>query len=170
MELFGSFYFGAALMALLIMLPALVNIKPFGDWAPKRGPWRSTLWDLLTSELGAITTTYYTRGGNTLINGSTTAITSAQASQVQKQVAVIVFGVTGDAQATFTHNWGLDGSAPGYREPEILYDLISTALTTYTPLITFDRTNTNAVLVNKPVTGDACAVVVTLRRPHSVGQ
>jgi hypothetical protein len=169
MELFGSFYFGAALMALLIMLPALVNIKPFGDWDPKRGPWRLTLWDLLTSELGAITTTYYVRGGATLINGSLTPATAAQASQVTKQAAVIVFGVLGDAQATFTHNWGLDASAPTYREPEILYDLISSALTTYTALLTFDRTNTNCVLVNK-TGGDGVTVVVTLRRPHSIGQ
>ena len=169
MQLFGLFYFGAALTALLVMLPALdkLNIKPFGDWAPK--PWRSMLRDLVTSELGAITTTYYVRGGATLINGSLTPATAAQASQVAKQVAVIVFGVLGDAQATFTHNWGLDASAPTYREPEILYDLISSALTTYTALVTFDRSNTNCVLVNK-TGGDGITVVVTLRRPHSIGQ
>ena len=86
------------------------------------------------------------------------------------QKALITFGVTGDAQATFTHNWGLDISAPEYHEPEILWDLISTALTTYTPLITFDRSNTNVVYVNKASTGDACVINVTLRRPHSVGQ
>jgi hypothetical protein len=175
MELFGTFYLGAALLLLLASLPALetLNIKPFGDWAPKRGPWRATLWDLLRSELGAITTTYYVRGGTTLINGSTTAPTAAQASQVQKQAAVIIFSVVGDAQATFTHNWGLDASAPTYREPEILYDFISTAVATYEPLITFDRSNTNAVLVNKSSVynpGDACTIVVTLRRPHSSGQ
>ena len=117
----------------------------------------------------AITTLYYTRGQGFSINAATTAITAAQAAQTQRQQAVIVFGVTGDAQATFTHNWGLDASAPLFRAPEILLDFISTALTTYQPLITFDRTNTNYVLVNK-TGGDACTVVVTLRRPHTTGQ
>lgn len=163
------FYFGAALLLLLASLPALdkIGFTPFGS--PRETPRRFNWLTFWKEELGAITTTYYTRGGVVAINGSTTAITAAQASQVQKQSAVIVFGVTGDAQATFTHNWGLDKSAPVYQEPEILVTLISTALTTYMPLLTFDRTSTNTVLVNK-TGGDACTVVVTLRLPHSVGQ
>ena len=117
----------------------------------------------------AITTTYYSRGPGVALNGSTTPATAAQAQTLMKQSAVVVFGVTGDAQATFTHNWGFGLSAAAEREPEIFVDLVSTALTTYTPLLTFDRSNTNAVLVNK-TGGDACTVVVTLRRPHSLGQ
>jgi hypothetical protein len=102
------------------------------------------------------------------INGSTTNPTQTQASQVQKQSAVIVFGVTADAQALFTHNFGLDASAPTYREPEVMIDLIS--VTTYWPLLTLDRTNTNVLAINKPATDGPTTIVVTIRRPHSVGQ
>jgi hypothetical protein len=118
----------------------------------------------------AVTIAYYVRGVGVAINGSATPPTQTQAQQVYKQSAIVVFGVTGDIAVTFTHNWGLDVSANTFIEPEILYDFLSTALTTFTPLLTFDRSNTNAVYVNKPATGDACTVRVTLRRPHSVGQ
>lgn len=117
----------------------------------------------------AVTVTYFTRGGGVTINGSTTPITAQQANQVMKQSAIVVFGVTGDVLALFTHNWGEDGSAPTYVEPEVLYEFLSTALTTFSPLITFDRTNTNVLQINKPSTGDACSLRVTIRRPHSVG-
>lgn len=116
----------------------------------------------------AVTVTYFVRGGPVTINGSTTAPTATQASQVQKQAAVIVFGVTADAQALFTHNFGLDASAPTYREPEVLIDLIST--TTYWPLLTLDRTNTNVLAINKPASDAPTTIVVTIRRPHSTGQ
>jgi hypothetical protein len=116
----------------------------------------------------AITTSYWVRGSGFVIRGSATPATAAQAQNIYMQKAIITFGVAADAQATFTHNWGLDISAPEFRDPEILWDLISTDLTTYTPLITFSRSNTNVVLVNK-TGGDACVVVVTLRRPHSLG-
>jgi hypothetical protein len=170
MQLFGLFYFGAALLALLLLLPALenLNFKPFGDWQPKTGPWRSTLWDLVTSELGAVSVTYYIRGSMTLVNGSTTAPTAAQAGQVMKQSAVVVFGVVADVQALFTHNWGLDGSGPTYFEPEVLIEPISSG--TSWPLITFWRANTNVLTINKLVGDAATTVLVTLRRPHSIGQ
>lgn len=116
----------------------------------------------------AVTVTYFVRGGPVTINGSTTNPTQTQASQVQKQSAVIVFGVTADAQALFTHNFGLDASAPTYREPEVMIDLIS--VTTYFPLLTLDRTNTNVLAINKPATDGPTTIVVTIRRPHSVGQ
>jgi len=166
-----GFFIGAVLMALLAMLlPALAH-KQHRNLI--RESWRAPLrllLGVLTEELGAITTGYYVRGGGGVtIMGSATPATTSQASQVMKQVAVITFGVLADAQATFTHNWGLDASAPVYREPEILWDLVSTGLTTYTPLITFDRTNTNVVYVNK-TGGDSCVIQVTLRRPHSMGQ
>jgi hypothetical protein len=118
----------------------------------------------------AVNVTYYVRGVGVAVNGSGTPATQAQAQQVYKQSAIVVFGVTGDIAATFTHNWGLDASAPTFIDPEILYEFLSTALTTFTPLITFDRSNTNAVFINKPSTGDACTLRVTLRRPHSAGQ
>ena len=115
----------------------------------------------------AITTSYWVRGAGVLIRGSATPATAAQAQQVTMQRAIITFGVIGDAQATFTHNWGLDISAPEFRDPEILWDLQSGSLTTTMGQITFDRSNTNVGYVNHA--GDGCVVVVTLRRPHSLG-
>ena len=117
----------------------------------------------------AVTVTYYVRGGNTLINGSTTAPTAAQASQVHKQSAVVVFGVAGDvANALFTHNWGLDASAPGYLEPEVNAEPISS--TTSFPMISFFRANTNVLQVMRVAGDTATTILVTLRRPHSIGQ
>lgn len=116
----------------------------------------------------AVSVTYYVRGSMTQVNGSTTAPTAAQASQVNKQSAVITFGVVADVQALFTHNWGLDGSAPGFFEPEIMFEPISSG--TSWPLITFWRANTNVLAVNKTVGDAATTVLVTLRRPYSAGQ
>ncbi len=173
MQLYNVFYLGAALMVLLAMLPALdnLNFKPFGDWQPKRGPWRSILRDLVTSELGAVSVTYYIRGGVTRVDASVTPPTAQQAQQVQKQSAVIVFGVLDDVNALFTHNWGLDASAPFYFEPEILFEPISSgAANTAWPLITFWRANTNVLQVMKKAGDVGTTVLVTIRRPQSTGQ
>lgn len=116
----------------------------------------------------AVSVTYYTRGVGVAINGSTTVITATQAQQVYKQSAVVVFGVTADIQARFTHNWGLDLSAPGFYEPEILVYQISD--NTAFPSLTFDVANTNVTLINKLGTNAPTTLVVTLRKPHSVGQ
>jgi hypothetical protein len=102
------------------------------------------------------------------INGSTTPPTAAQAAQVQKQSAIVVFGVVADIQALFTHNWGLDASAPGYQEPEVLVEPISSG--TSWPLLTFWRANSNMLSINRVVGDAATTVMVTLRRPHSAGQ
>lgn len=117
----------------------------------------------------AVSVTYYTRGPGIAINGSTTVITATQAQQVYKQSAIVVFGVVADVQARFTHNWGLDNSAPTFYEPEILVYQISDAITG-APSLTFDVANTNVVLINKVNTSKEVTVLVTLRRPHSVGQ
>ena len=162
---------GAALMlfALLYALPALgLNFKPFGDL--REHPFRSfRLWDLVQSELGAVSVVYYSRGGPVTINGSTTPPTAQQAAFLMKQSAKVVFGVTADAQALFTHNWGLDASAPTYFEPEIL-QVGMLSVTTYHPLITFDWSNTNVLAINKPNTDAPFTCAVTIRRPHSTGQ
>ena len=168
MQLFT--FIGAVLLALLVMLlPALAHKQ---HWNVIREDWRYPLrlvCGVLQGELGAVTVTYYARNsGGVTINGSATPPTGGQASQVYKQSALVVFGVTADAQALFTHNWGLDGSAPGYYEPEVSINPIST--TTYYPCLTFDFTNTNVVKVNKAATDMPTTLVVTLRRPHSVGQ
>lgn len=116
----------------------------------------------------AVSITYYVRGGPVTINGSTTGPTTQQAQAVMKQSAVVVFGVTADAQALFTHNWGLDVSAPGYFEPEVFMEPISS--TTSWPLVSFNRLNSNVLTVNKPATDGPTTILVTIRRPHSAGQ
>src|SRR5256885_6206495 len=109
----------------------------------------------------AVSVTYYVRGAGVTILGSTTAPTTSQAQLVQKQSAVVVFGVTADAQALFTHNWGLDNSAPGFYEPEVALELIST--TTSWPLMSFNRLSSNVLTVNKPATDAPTTVLVTIR-------
>lgn len=116
----------------------------------------------------AVSVTYYVRGGGTVVNGSATPPTATQANQVVKQSAVVVFGVTADVQARFTHNWGLDISAPGFYEPEILVYQLSDI--TAFPSLTFDVANTNVVTINKAATNAPVTIVVTLRKPHSIGQ
>jgi len=115
----------------------------------------------------AVTVTYVARGGGVLING-TTAPTAAQSQQLVKISATVAFGATADVQALFTHNWGLDISAPTYLEPEI--QVYQTLDGTYFPSLTFDVTNTNVVKINKAATNAPTTVVVILRKPHSIGQ
>jgi hypothetical protein len=118
----------------------------------------------------AVTVTYYTRGGSIAnINGSVTPITAAAASQVMKQSAVVVFGTVDDTTALFTHNWGLDASAPTYFSPEVMFEPISTGTTSW-PLITFWRANTNVLVVGKRAGDTATTVMVQIRRPHTIGQ
>ena len=116
----------------------------------------------------AVTVTYYSRGANIAINGSTTAPTAAQGSQLVKQSAVIVFGTVDDVTGLFTHNMGLDNSAPTFFEPEVLVEPISTGTTSW-PMITFWRANTNVLVVGKRAGDAATTVLVTVRRPHSTG-
>jgi hypothetical protein len=116
----------------------------------------------------AINTLYYARGTGFVINGSTTNPTSAQGSSLQMLKASCIFGVTADAQVLITHNFGLDLSAPTYLDPEVFMEPQS--ITTYWPLITFDRTNTNVLKANKPATDGPTTILVTIRRPHSMGQ
>ena len=100
----------------------------------------------------AVTVTYNVRGGNTTIVSNTTGPTTAQAAQVQRQAAIVAFGADSDTQAVFTHNWGLDASAPGYLEPNICY--YRTSLPATFADVTFDVSNTNVVKINKAnVTG-----------------
>ena len=121
----------------------------------------------------AVNTLYYARGGGVtglgfVINGSATNPTAAQGALLQSIKAVCVFGVTADAQVLITHNMGLDLSAPTYLDPQEFWESIS--ITTYSPLITFDRTNTNVLKVNKPATDGPTTILVTIRRTHSEGQ
>jgi hypothetical protein len=168
MELFA--YIGAALVALLVtVLPALAHKQ---HWNVIREDWRYPLrlmFGVLSEELGVVTVTYYCRGGNTVINGSLTGPTTSQAAQLVKQAAIVEFSVVGDiATALFTHNWGLDLSASQFGEPEILVEPISMATTAW-PLFTFWRSGSNVVQINRPTTDLPTTILVTLRKPHSLG-
>lgn len=120
----------------------------------------------------AVTVTWFSRGGVVLLNGSTTAPTATQASQLQKQSVIAQFGADTDVQALITHNWGLDASAPTYLEPEIFVVAQTTvANNTVLPNFTFDLSNTNVVKMNKLSSGGTAGnYIVTLRRPQSLGQ
>lgn len=179
------------LMALvLILMPAAVSSLvivgllgiAFGAWipyigsTPHSGGWRR-FW---ASELGAVGTLYFARsgipGGGVLLNGSATPPTAIQASQIPTLKVQIVF-IDANTQATITHNWGLDASAPTYLDPEIWYWLQNSTDgapgATWLPVLTFDLTNTNVVLVNK-IAGAAATptggtFIITLRRPVGPG-
>ena len=159
MELFT--FTGVALFALLVMvLPALAHKQ---HWNVIREGWRDPLrlmFGILSEELGAVTVTYYI---DEQVAGSVTPPTGAMASTVTKQSAVVVFGVTADIQALFTHNWGMGASAGFYQQPQVLFEPIST--TTSWPCVTFWRTNSNVLSVNKVGTDGPTTVMVTLRRP-----
>lgn len=116
----------------------------------------------------AVSVTYYVRGANVVINGSTTAPTQTQGALTVKQSAVIVWGAVNDTTALFTHNMGLDASAPTFFEPEVLFEPISGG--TSWPLITFWRANTNVLVCGKAAGDAATTGLVTVRRPHSTGQ
>ncbi len=142
-------------------------------WRYKITPVWPQFWRrFLADELGAVSVLYYVRGGQGVtILGSATGPTAIQAQSCLKQTAVINMS-DADTQALFTHSWGLDASAPGYFEPEILYYAQAmTANGTWATALTFDVTNTNVVKINKLNFAQSGGTwVVTLRRPHSVGQ
>lgn len=152
---------GAALLALLASLPALAmkQFQALRAWTPP---------GLIPGEAGVVVVNYYVRGGGIAINGSATPPTATQAQQVMKQSARITMAAE-DIQARFTHNWGLDNSAPTFYEPEILVYQLSD-MTFYAPSLTFDVANTNVVTLNKNTGAGLVGVLVTLRKPHSTGQ
>ena len=128
----------------------------------------------------AVGTTYSARsgvpGGPVLINGSATPPTAIQASLIPRLTCTVIMNIA-DTQATLTHNWGLDASAPTYFDPEVWYWMQNgsgTASGTWVPMLTFDLTNTNVVLVNKiagaAAVGNAGTFIITLRRPLSPAQ
>jgi len=121
----------------------------------------------------SVTVNYFIRGGVVIINGSTTPPTAQQASQVMKQTAQVIMLDT-DIQALFTHNWGLDASAPTYFEPEIWCAGAQGPAQpggTWLPNFSFDLTNTNVAKINKiSFLGSGGTFMFTIRRPQSIGQ
>jgi hypothetical protein len=100
----------------------------------------------------AVSVSYYLRNGSGItILGSSTPPTAIQASGCQTQLALISFADS-DTQALFTHNMGLDASAPSYLEPPVEgYGVYgpAQAAQTYMPAFTFDFSNTNVLKINK---------------------
>jgi hypothetical protein len=150
----------------------------FAAWLPYLGGMigpRFTFREFWTSELAAvIPTLYFARsgipGGLVLLNGSSTPPTAIQASQIPVLKVQMVM-TDGVIQGTITHNWGLDKSAPTYLDPEIWYwcqnSTDGAPGATWLPMLTFDLTNTNLVLVNK-IAGAAATptggtYIITLR-------
>lgn len=162
-----TFLLGAALVALLAsLLPALIHKahwKVLQEFYATRHVFRLLVRQLVYGECGTVTVTYYCRGsGPGILGVANTPPTAAQAATFQVQKALIAFSATTDVQALFTHNWGLDASAPGYYDPVIsVYQILDN---TYAPSLTFDVTNTNVVKVNKKATDAPCTVLVALMR------
>jgi hypothetical protein len=122
----------------------------------------------------SVSVSYYVRGGGGVtILGSSTPPTAQQAAQVQMQKAVINFA-DADVQALFTHNMGLDASAPGYFDPEAWiegYGSPAQPAATYMPNFTFDFSNTNVLKINKlNFLGTGGTYLATVRRPWSGSQ
>jgi hypothetical protein len=177
------------LMALVLILTVAVSLFVLpvwlvlamgiglAAWLPYAGRMvrpRFTWKQFWASELAEVQTTYFARsgipGGAVLLNASSTAPTAIQASQIPvlKVRMVMVDAIT---QGTITHNWGLDKSSPTYLDPEIWYwcqnSTDGAPGATWLPMLTFDLTNTNVVLVNK-IAGAAATptggtYIITLR-------
>jgi hypothetical protein len=145
-----TIYGAALLLALLIASPALdiLNFKPFGDWKPKRGGWRSVLWDMATSELG-VTITYLSKFTNV---NTTTAPTAAQASQLTCQVAQISM-TDAETQAIVVHNWGVllgpSFATFGWPMPNLIDTELTAHSQSFATNFTFGLGNSNQVYVNK---------------------
>jgi len=163
-------FLGAVLSALLLAAPALMlktHWRIVREFYATRAVFRGLVRNLLCQELGTVTVTYKIRGAGVSID-STTGPTAAQAAELQVQKALVAFGAVGDTQALFTHNWGLDASAPEYYDPVIC--VWPTVADTYYTCLTFDQTNTNVVKINKAANYGPITVVVALLRNSSMGQ
>lgn len=129
--------------------------------------------------MAVIPTLYFARsgvpGGPVLLNGSATPPTAIQASQIPLLKVQMVM-TDGVIQGTITHNWGLDKSSPTYFDPELWYVVQNTTDgapgATWMPLLTFDLTNTNVILVNKIVgaaaTPTGATFLITLRNNAAI--
>lgn len=144
--------FGAALLVLLFLLPALVPCNftryLFGDWAPKRRPWRARIRDLVVSELGVVVVTYTWPNGP--LGGTITPPTGAQANQAPVQTAQVFFADT-DTQAVVIHNSQMPASFPSQLYPLVLMtkSLGGASDSSFATNFTIGKTNTNSITINK---------------------
>ncbi len=162
------FYAGAVLLALLVsVLPALAH-KP--HWQEIRRTLASPLLmlnELLIGESGAVVVTYAYPGSGTV------PATAQQASQVQAQTLQISFA-DADTTGLVTHNFGLQTATftpnTGQFFPEVL--LTPGVVGTAFPALGVVWTSGNVITIAKgnTATGSGGTYVVTIRRPHSMGQ
>lgn len=158
--------FSGAVLLLIFLVPALVNAQ-FGEMlVGTRGRFRGRR---LPSEAG-VTITYTSEF---IGQGSATAPTAVQASQLVTQTATVLFA-DGDAQAVVTHNWGLPASFPSFLYPELMFYPVLNGVDNSgigTPF-TFGLTNTNSVTINKlrVGTGSGGTWNLVMRKPHSLGK
>ena len=154
-------HFGAALLTVLLSLPALVcnKLKTVLEWTPP---------GLMPGQAGVVTVTYCWPGGAT--GNTTTAPTAAAASGVTEQIAKVAMA-DADTSAIFVHNWGLPASSPTFLFPICSYcqDTIGVGPGTDLATLTFDLTNTNQVTIAKVnALGSGGTFRVFLSRPHSL--
>jgi hypothetical protein len=91
--------------------------------------------------------------------------TAAQVAKLSMVVAEVQFG-SSETAASITHNFGLSGTQAGFDWPTIIPELKTVNGATLPPVISFARTNTNLVTINKvAVVNSDCTVVVTILRP-----
>jgi len=170
-----------ALVALfLISLPALALIpgtvdshrlevtKPAPQEDSPRSPWGViALGALALGIAGTVTQTYAYPGSGTV------PATAAQAAGTNFQSVQVSFA-DADTVATVTHNWGLGtaGAFPNTAQflPQVAL-VWSTAGTAF-PALGVAWTNGNTLTLSKgsTATGSGGTVVVSMRRPHSLGQ
>jgi hypothetical protein len=165
---------GAVLFALfLVVLPALAFPSDSHQIIVTHSSTPHVLqWLLMatTGVAGAVSILISARNNNgVLVLNSAAAITAQQAAFTQKQFAQVAMG-TSDTQALFTHNWGLDNSAPSFGEPYINWWPVLLGSSSSNSIgLTFDITNTNVVKINKNVGIDGTWDIV-LHKPQSIGQ
>jgi hypothetical protein len=143
MELITNF--GAAVIALLLSLPALAykKLQQALEWTPP---------GLIGREAGVVVVTYLSDFTNV---NTTTPPTGAQASNLPCQVAQVFFADT-DTQAIVIHNWGilLGQSFATFGWPIVMYPINISQVAmadSFTTNFTFGLANSNQVYINKPV-------------------
>lgn len=154
---------GAALVALLASLPALVNLKTL--WS------RIQAWSLpglIPGEAGVVVVNYQSIFAG---NGGTTPPTAIQASELPTQTA-LVFWADVDTAAVVVHNWGLPASFPAFLFPEVWMHkaLGESTDSSFATNFTFGIANTNQVTITKigVGVGSGGTYRVYMRRPGSM--
>jgi hypothetical protein len=158
----------AALVALaVILLPALATANTHALPAESGGHGALIMALSLVGLLGAVVVTYNFQPAGTHVAVSSTVAPTASQARHFNSIGVLVTMAEGDTTATLTHNWGIVANERGQYQPWIsLYTLTEG---TARPVLTFDLSGTNAVVLNKTaVNGTSGSWVVLLQRPNTL--